>query len=227
MLNKETVQKYLRNGLGQLVLDTSLLVIADQVHTVDSELVSVHVQDVFTNNVDLTGDRIFVSTRVETLAPGTTYGADLHNADPADAFLLFLQGAEPTFSIASVSSDRSALLGCFRIQSMDNLPAFIDTVLLLDELLFPLGSSSIPDDFPEQPGLPGCSGCLFLLQHIVQQAQPGSFYRCGRIWTPASLQGWLPEEILRQHGQETGPDPPACWTSLTSDEAQSGADPPT
>ena len=82
---------------------------------------------------------------------------------------------------------------------------------LLDRYLMPEGSS-IAFDFPAEPSLPGCDGCLFLMQARVDESDGPEVYRCGRIWTPASLQGWVTREVLEKYGEEYGADRPVCWT---------------
>jgi hypothetical protein len=150
-----------------------------------------------------------VSTVVDNPSNKVIYGADLHGASGGDSFILFLRGSELSLSLASVSNPQSILLGCFQVQEEANLREYLDAMLLLDRHLVPEGSS-LAESFPGSPSLPGCGGCLFLLKSRETEGD-GHVYRCGRIWTAASLQGWLPEETLRRNEEEYGEERPLCW----------------
>jgi hypothetical protein len=213
-MSKDTIQMCVQNGIGHLVLDMSALVIVDDVRLIGSEQVSVRVRDQVIGGEDLLGEQIVVSTGVDAPPGGTVYGGNLQMASAGDAFLLFLKGSETSFSIAYVSNTQSTLLGCFLIRSMGNLPAFLDAVLFLDQYLW--SAESIPDDFPDRPSLPACTGCVFLL-HRAGQGNGGAAYRCGRILTPASLKGWLAEATLEAYGREDGTAPPPCRVVLPNE----------
>lgn len=209
-VTKETVQMYLRHGLGQLVLDTSILAIADEVLSVDPYSVKVRLRDVILGDQDWAGERVTVYTVVERPAGEVVYGGNLQKASAGDSFIVFLRGSEPGFSLAGVSNGQSILLGCFLIQTVDNVPAFLEAMRFLDQYLLP-DESSLAEDFPEEPSLPGCSGCLFLLQR-----EETLVYRCGRLWVPASRQGWLTSDALEQYGEEQGGGKPGCWVQPPS-----------
>jgi hypothetical protein len=211
-IDKATIQIYLRHGLGQLVLDTSVLAIADDVLSIDSYSVSVHLRDIVLGDRDWLGERVTVYTVVERSAGALVYGGNLQKASPDDSFILFLRGSDPGFLMASVSNGQSILLGCFLIQAMDNVPAFLEAMQLLDQFLLP-EESSLTEEFPEQPSLPGCTGCLFFLERKEMYV-----YCCGRLWIPASRQGWLTADALERYGEEYGPERPACWVHPPSRE---------
>ena len=197
--------------MGQLILDTSILIIAEKVVTVDPYVVSVKVRDILIGDEeDLINDRITVSTMADNPTGKQIYGIDLNEASPDESFILFLRGEGMSFSLASVSNPQSILMGCFRVESEENLAVFVQTMQLLDEYLMPEGSS-LAEDFPEDPSLPGCQGCLFLMRRDGPEADSPAIYRCGRVWIPASLRGWLPQELLEEFGMEYGSGHPQCW----------------
>ena len=196
---------YLRHGLGQLVLDTSVLAIADQVLSIDPYSVSVRLRDIILGDQDWLGERVTVYTVVERPAGETVYGGNLQKASPNDSFILFLRSSEPGFFLASVSNGEGILLGCFLIQAVDNVPAFLEAMQFLNQYLLP-DESGLTEEFPEQPSLPGCMGCLFFLERGEMYV-----YRCGRLWIPASRRGWLTSDALERYGEEYGPERPACW----------------
>ena len=215
-LDRTTIQMYLRHGMGQLILDTSLLVIGQELLTVDHEMVSVQVREVLIgDSEDLTGERIMVSTAVNDPPGKEVYGIDLHRVPPEESLILFLRQEGPNFALASVSTPLSILQGCFRVQSEENLAMFTEAMRLLDRYLLPEGSTiSMLEDFPLEPSLPGCRECLFLLQDEGRDESASVLYRCGRLWIPPSLRGWLSQNALEQYGREYGPRHPQCWTTL-------------
>lgn len=213
-LDKTTIQMYLRHGMGQLILDTSLLVVGEEVLPVDQDVVSVEVREILIgDDEELTGERIMVSTVVDDQPGKEVYGINLHRASPQESFILFLREERPNFTLASVSNPLSILQGCFRVQSEENLAVFTEAMRLLDRYLLPAGSS-MAEDFPLEPSLPGCQECLFLLQGEGQDETASVIYRCGRIWIPPSLRGWLSQDGLEHYGEECGPRHPLCWTSF-------------
>ena len=212
-LDKNTIQVYLRHGLGQLILDTSLLIVADDVVLVDPHTVSVRLIRVLLEDEDWVGERLQVSTRVDNPNGKRVYGVDFREVAAGDLFVLFLRREGLRFTLARVSTPQSILLGCFRVQSEEHLDQFLEAMQLLDRYLVPTGSV-LADDFAEAPSLPACSECLFLLEHEDPDLHGLIRYRCGRIWTPASLKGWLTREALEAYGKELGSYVPLCWTSL-------------
>ncbi|GEM_PF-4419697 len=210
VLDKDTIQVYLRYGIGQLILDTSLLAVGEQVVAIDPDTVSVKLTKVLLEDEDLVGERVQVSTTVDNPTGKRVYGVDFHDVALADSFIFFLKQEGSRFALARVSSPQSILLGCFRVESEEHLDKFLEAMQLLDRYLVPQGSI-LADDFAEAPSLPACSGCLFLLGHADPEVRELTRYRCGRIWTPASLKGWLTREALEAYGKEAGPSTPLCW----------------
>ena len=211
VLDKDTIQVYLRYGIGQLLLNTSVLAIGEQVVPIDSHTVSVRLTKVLLEDEDLAGERIQVSTAVDNPTGKRVYGIDFRDVAASDSFIFFLRQQGPHFELAHVSSPQSILLGCFRVESEEHLDKFLEAMQLLDRYLVPEGSI-LADDFAEAPSLPVCSGCLFLLAHEDPEVQELTRYRCGRIWTPASLKGWLTREALEAYGKEASAGTPLCWT---------------
>ena len=212
VLDKDTIQVYLQYGIGQLILDTTLLAVGEQVVPVDPHTVSVKLARVLLEDEDLLGERIHLSTIVDNPTGKQVYGIDLQDVAADDSFILFLRQEGPNFSLAQVSGPQSILLGCFRLESEEHLDKFLEAMQFLDRYLLPEGSA-LADDFAEAPSLPACLGCLFLLLHDDPEVDDLTRYRCGRIWTPASLKGWLTREALEAYSKDYGGSPPLCWTS--------------
>jgi hypothetical protein len=212
VLDKETIHLYLQNGIGQLILDTSLLAVGAQVMSVGPDTVSVKLLRIPLGDEDLLGERIQISTRVENPDAKQVYGIDLRSVAADDVFIFFLRQEAHGFTLARVSGLQSILKGCFRVESVEHLDTFLAAMELLDLYLLPAGSV-LADDFAEAPSLPACLGCLFLLRHDDLDVGGLTRYRCGRIWTPASLRGWLTGEALQAYGNDYGDRPPLCWTS--------------
>ena len=198
--------------MGQLVLDTSLLIVGKQVVSMDQFVVSVRVASVVLGEQEaMVGERILVSTVVDNPLGKQVYGVPLHDAAADESFLLFLREEGASFVFAQVSNPQAILLGCFKVQTDAHLAVFVEAMQLLDRYLLPEGSV-IGFDFPEDPSFPGCGGCLFLMQARTSDEETVDVYRCGRLWTPASLRGWLSRDALEKYGEEYGRDRPACWT---------------
>ena len=190
--DKDIIHMYLQHGMGQLILDTSILIIGEKVVTVDPFVVSVKVRDILIgDDEDLIDDRITISTMVDNPAGKQIYGIDLNEVSPDESFILFLRGEGTNFSLASVSNPQSILMGCFRVETEENLAVFIQAMQLLDKYLMP-EDGSLTEDFPAEPSLPGCQGCLFLMRRDGPEEDSPAIYRCGRVWTrPACEVGSL------------------------------------
>ena len=101
-IDKNTIQTYLQHGMGQLVLDTSLLIVGRQVISIDQFTVSVRVASIVVGEQDaVTGERILVSTVVENPVGKQVYGVSLHDAAADESFLLFLREEGPNFALGS------------------------------------------------------------------------------------------------------------------------------
>ena len=213
-IDRRTIQTYLQHGMGQLILDTALLIVGRQVVSLDQFVVSVRVTSIILSEQEtVPGERILVSTVVDNPLGKQVYGISLHDAAPDESFLLFLRDDGRNFTLAQVSNPQTILLGCFKVQTEEHLTMFVEAMRLLDRYLMPEGSS-LAFDFPTEPSLPGCDGCLFLMHARAAEPDGAQVYRCGRIWTPASLHGWLPRDLLEKYGDEYGQERPICWTRL-------------